>query len=415
METYLPIIKNTFDQLYQMTLDNYIYAGTIAILAWFITAFFYSIRIAFLNRRHRKTDQARIEAQSGLEATQLKLTQHQEELGTTSAELEQSKLAAEQLQQRLSSVESIAGQHNKKIGDLIQFLATQLDLGERPLPVPEDFKADDLWSQHDRVVKQTLDRLKNEQLKKTELQQAYQTETAKLAEKDIMLNTLKTTLDLQTGQLSSLESALAEQKNLVQHYQVQAQQKATNIVESQPSSLAANVESFTQTATAAPVFTAPQPTIAAETPKAPDFSFSPEHSKPAELINEAIHSAATSFEEYVAKPAAHFTENLHLPTKEEIMQPIHHAAEVIEEFVEPVTSQVSSFLSEQEELGLIIPKAVDEIKAKVSSNDKTGVAGKLKGLFGKKEAAKTPEKPAADPSKSVEKAKGWLGKLTSKK
>ena len=220
METYLPIIKATLADWLQLTLNNPLYAAALAAVVFLLTAILYSIRIASLNKEHRASEKAQIEKQNSLKAAldtaQQQMQQMQEQLAANTAQMEQARQVAQQESQRAAGLEEQLSQRNQQIAGIIQILATRFDLGERPLPVMGDIKAEDLWQQHDRVVNLLSTRLQSEQQAKTELQHAYQAETAKRAEKEALLETMQSTLSTQTIQLSKLEQALEEQKALLQ-------------------------------------------------------------------------------------------------------------------------------------------------------------------------------------------------------
>lgn len=95
---------------------------------------------------------------------------------------------------------------------VIQTLATSFDLGERPLPLMGDVEAEDLWQQHDRVIKLLITRLRNEQQAKIQLQESYQDEMARRLEKETLIETLQVNLATQSSQLMELENAIEEQK-----------------------------------------------------------------------------------------------------------------------------------------------------------------------------------------------------------
>ncbi len=53
MQTTMPFLNNLLAEWYQLTLDNALYAISLAVSVWLLTAIFYSLRIGFLNRRNR--------------------------------------------------------------------------------------------------------------------------------------------------------------------------------------------------------------------------------------------------------------------------------------------------------------------------------------------------------------------------
>lgn len=215
MQTYLPLIKAMFPEWYFFAMNNPL-SVTVAFATaiWLLTAIFYSIRIAALKRGKVACEKAGIE---NLNAAQQQLLQNQDELAAATEQMEKAQQAAQDETQRALAVEQLIYQRNQQIAGIIQTLATSFDLGERPLLASEDMKADALWQQHDKVIGQLIERLRSEQQAKTELQQAYKAESAKLAEKEGLFQALQTTLAAHTHQLSKLEQALEQQKTMLQH------------------------------------------------------------------------------------------------------------------------------------------------------------------------------------------------------
>ena len=185
MQTYLPLIKAMLSEWYLFTLNNALYAAVLATAVWLLTAILYSIRIAAIKRGKAASEKA---AAKSLNAAQQQLQLSQEELAATVEQMEKAQSAAQDETQRALALEQLIYQRNQQIAGTIQTLATSFDLGERPLLASEDVKADSLWQQHDKVIMQLIERLRTEQQAKIELQQTCQTATAKLAEKESLLN-----------------------------------------------------------------------------------------------------------------------------------------------------------------------------------------------------------------------------------
>jgi len=213
MQTYLPFIKAMLSEWYLLTLNNPLYAGALAASVWLLTALLYSIRIAAIKRSKVAGEKAALKT---LNATQQQLQLSQEELAAAVEQAEKAQSAAQDETQRALALEQLIYQRNQQVAGTIQTLATSFDLGERPLLASEDVKAEPLWQQHDKVIMQLIERLRTEQQAKSELQQSCQAATAKLAEKESLLNALQSTLDNHTSQLSKLEQALEEQKSMLQ-------------------------------------------------------------------------------------------------------------------------------------------------------------------------------------------------------
>jgi hypothetical protein len=238
METYLPIIKTILSDWFQLTLTYPQYAAAIATVVFLLTAMLYSIRVASLKKKTIATEKARIEMQNDLNTAQQKMQLMQEELTAATGQMEKDQQLAQKEAERAAKLEEQLTQRNKQVAGIIQSLHTRFDLGERPLPVMGNIKAEGLWQQHDRVIALLTARLQSEQQAKTELQQSCQVETVKRAEKEALLETLQTTLATQTGQLFKLEQALEEQKSVLQEQQDKAQQILSQTLEKHLAELA---------------------------------------------------------------------------------------------------------------------------------------------------------------------------------
>jgi len=237
METYLPIIKMMLSDWIALTLANLYYAGALTFVVFLITAILYSIRIASLKKKNVASEKARIESEASLNAAlniaQQQLQAIQEELIVNIEQMKKDHQLAQKEAERAIRFEEQLSQRNKQIADVIQTLATSFDLGERPLPVMGDIKAEGLWQQHDRVITLLTTRLFNEQQAKTQLQQSYQLETAKCAEKETQLMALQATLTTQSNEVSRLEKTLEERTSQLNQQQLEAQRVLAEALEKQ--------------------------------------------------------------------------------------------------------------------------------------------------------------------------------------
>ncbi|WAK03252.1 hypothetical protein [Methylobacter sp. YRD-M1] len=201
MQAYLPIIQDLLFQWYQFTLDNAAYAAALAASVWLLTALFYSIRIAFMNRGNRAKAK---EAQNSIDAAQQQMQKLQEELSANTARMEESEIVANKATQRALDLERRITEHNVKLTDSLRTLTISFNL-DKPISATEgELETEGLWQQYSAAVAQLTERLRAEQQSRTELQLAYQTETAKLAEKETLLETLQAQVDEQTQQITGL-------------------------------------------------------------------------------------------------------------------------------------------------------------------------------------------------------------------
>ena len=238
METYLHITQAILSDWIQQTLDNPLYTTALATAVFLLTATVYSIRIASLKEKNIASEKARIETQNNLNTAQQQMQHMQAELAANTEQMEQARQLAEKEAGRAAGLEEQLSQRNQQVAGIIQSLHTSFDLGERPLPVMGDIKAEGLWQQHDRVINLLTTRLQSEQQAKSELQQSYQVEKVIRAEKEALLETLQTTLATQTSQVSKLEQALEEQKFQLLEQQNKAQQLLSQTLEKHQTELA---------------------------------------------------------------------------------------------------------------------------------------------------------------------------------
>jgi hypothetical protein len=382
METYLPFIKALLSEWYLFTLNNALYAAALATAVWLLTATLYSIRIASIKKGKVASEKAGIKS---LNAAQQQLQQTQEELATAVEQMEKAQSAVQDETQRALTLEQLIYQRNQQIAGIIQLLATSFDLGERPLLASEDVKADSLWQQHDKVITQLIERLRTEQQAKIELQQTYQAETAKLAEKESLLESLQTTLAAHTNQLSKLEQALDEQKAILQQ-QDDAQQ-----------ALSASLKTY-QPAMSRPAESEPEPFKAAkpmqqeESPATTEPLFAQtEHYKVEPIIEEPLVATRwqNEVEPIIEAPQA-------VTRWQDEQTPI--AIEPTFEAATPVLSDIASQQMEEE----IPSESSDSEQQPVLAK---GSLGKIKNLFGK------PKPQPLNPEKgSIGKIKNLFGK-----
>ena len=361
METYLHIIQSILSDWLLITLNNPVYAIAIAIAVFLLTAIIYSIRIASLNEQIAVSEKARLEMENQLNTAQQQRQHMQEELIATTGQMEQAKQLAQKEAERAGGLEEQLSQRNQRVAGIIQNLATSFDLGERPLPVMGDIKAEGLWQQHDRVVNLLSTRLQSEQQAKTELQHAYQAETAKRAEKEALLETMQATLASQTIQLSKLEQALEEQKSQLQEQQEKAQQVLSQTLEKHLAELARITELEQQTL---------------------------------DLVN--TRQQLTQLEEKLTAKEALITQlekDKSVEPDKTPPQPAPLKQEQIETIIE---------LPKAEETVLPAPSGVEEQVVSSVKEQTGGVAGKLKGLFGKTKQEPITAEPEAVEIRQVE-------------
>ncbi len=242
METYLPIIDQYYSDWLAWALINQINAGILAGTVFLMTAMLYSLRIGFLKRKIRKNDKLHTAKQADLsgqiETVQQELKLTQDQLLVNTEQMQQAQQIAEAETERAKNHEALVNLRNEQVSSLIQSLAVKFDLGERPVPLMGDIKADGLWQQHDRVTNLIATRLQSEQQAKAQLDQAYQVETLQRKELEALRDTLQTTLVTQQDQLSKLEQALEDQKSILKVQKNRAEQALTEALAQSQAELA---------------------------------------------------------------------------------------------------------------------------------------------------------------------------------
>ncbi|AEG00121.1 hypothetical protein [Methylomonas methanica] len=217
VQKFMPYFQEMLQQWYQLTLHNQEYAIALVGSACLVTAIFYSIRIGFLKRSAAKILKAKQETQAGLDEAKQQLETLRQQL----AEATEHKLAAEQTAQaelnRATSIELRLNKSNQQLAGSLVNLVDCFELNLHNLPTAD---AENLLSEHEAVIARVADRFQNEQQAKTQLQLSMHAETAKLAEKEMLISSLENRLDTQTQHLAKLELAVekyeAAQKQLEQ-------------------------------------------------------------------------------------------------------------------------------------------------------------------------------------------------------
>ena len=414
METYLPIIKSTLADWIQVTVNNTKYAVALAIAVWLLCTILYSIRIAFLKRQAIASEKAHIEKQNDLNAAlntaQQQMQQIQEELAANTEQMEQAKQFAQKEAERAVKLEEQLTQRNKQVAGIIQSLHTSFDLGERPVPVMGDIKAEGLWQQHDRVINLITTRLQSEQQAKTELQQSYQAETAKRVEKEALLETLQSTLATQTSQLSKLEQALEEQKSILQEQQEKAQQVLSQTLEKHLAELARLTEleqqaldlvNTKQQITQLEEKLNVKDTLITQLEKDKSVEQVKVQAQPAPLMQEKIETIIElpKTEEEVTSAPSNMEEEPVSPVKEQTGGVAGKLKGLFGKTKqEPIASEPEPAETRRyEEEIQPMPVEVEEQPETPVKEHTAGVAGKLKGLFGK-----TKQEPITEERGSLE-------------
>lgn len=221
-----------FDTWLQFTLDNPLYIAAIAASVFIITALLFSLRTGSLKKQLKLSETARLSNEKTLSDTKLQLQDTQHQLTTSTAQVEDLQKSLSTEKQRAVELAQHISERNDKITATVEKLATHFETGERPA-ISADFKAEELWQQHDSIVEQLVTNLKTVQHVKSELENTLHQEKTKAADIETRLNSLQSQLDSQTQLISTLQSqnnALHQQYTQSQHALTEALQKQAETV-----------------------------------------------------------------------------------------------------------------------------------------------------------------------------------------
>jgi len=225
VQKLVPFFEELLQQWYQLTLHNREYAICLAVSVWLLTAIFYSIRIGFLKRNIVQINKAKDQTQAGLDEANQQLATLQQQLAEAAERVTAAEQAARAESQRAADNELRLNTSNRLLAGSLVNLVDCFELNLHNLPAAD---AENLLPEYEAVIARVADRFQNEQQAKTQLQLNLHAETAKLAEKDMLIGSLENRLDTQTQQLVKLELAVeqyeAAQKQLEQDKLQLAQQ-----------------------------------------------------------------------------------------------------------------------------------------------------------------------------------------------
>jgi len=300
MDAYLPMIQSILLDWYQLTLANPEYAGAVAIAVWLLTSIFYSIRIYFLKKANAALVKLRLGLQADLEGAQQQLQGSQAELAASVQQLAEVQAAAEESAQRAAGLEEKIVAGNRQLIDSIKALANKFELTEPSLPAANSADSGELWNRYAAISEQAVERFQAEQKGKTDLQLSLWAESAKLAEKDALLEPLQRKVEEQTAQVAKLELALEEQKILFERQQANAEKALAATVNRYQTELAEQVKPAEKAA----VSVSPAPEFRAEAVSEPKPSVIEAPIAPAVVMPVAVEPAPAPVSPVAAAPAA---------------------------------------------------------------------------------------------------------------
>lgn len=219
LQKLVPYYQELLQNWYQLTLDNREYAICLAVSVWLITAVFYSIRIGFLKRSNAKLLKDKTATQTSLDETKEELQTLQQQYTEANERMEQAVEKAETESQHLQA-------SNNQLANSLATMVDCFELNQHNLPAAE---SENLLTEYEAVVARVLERFQTEQQAKTQLQLTFHAETAKLAEKEMLVSSLQNRLDTQTQQLAKLELAIEHYEDAQRQLEADKQQLAKDM------------------------------------------------------------------------------------------------------------------------------------------------------------------------------------------
>ena len=333
LQKLVPVFQELLQQWYELTLHNQEYAICLAVSVWLLTAIFYSIRIGFLKRHAGQIAISRNAVQANLDEANLQLQALQQQLTEATEKTQAAEQAAQAEVERANGVTARLNESNQQLAGSLATLVTSFELNQPNLPTAD---AGNLLIEYAAIINRVVDRFQNEQQAKTQLQLSIHAETAKLAEKDLLIGSLQSRLDNQTQQLAKLELANEEYQVALRQLEIEKQNLTAAMQQQRSPEPVRIVEEVKQ-----PVYVAPQPAVDA-------------------FANVKVEPAVENVAPEISQPIAQVVE---------ISAPVEKIPESV---VQP-------------EPALIVEIKKPDVKpaAAVKQKPAKAEAGKLKGIFGR--------------------------------
>ncbi len=423
LQKLVPFFEELLQHWYQLTMQHQVYAICLAISVWLITSIFYSIRIGFFKRNQKQILSANQQLQTRIGAAESELETTRSQIQQVQESLLQAENSATAEAQRASRAEQQLNENRQQLVGGLSGLVDAFELHQSDLPAAD---AGNLLTEFVSVIARVSDRFRSEQQAKTQLQLKLHAEAEKLVEKDAVLDSLQSRLDIQTQQLAKLEMAVekyqAQERQMEIDQQHFAQEKrhleselASRSEQAKPAepAVAAFIQSNTVAVTEKTVESMEkvlEPHVSQPSVQAPEPAVS--KALPTQQAKAAPTKSKLGFLGRAMEKISKLDEKLGSPSP---------MATVLEEVTEapPVAEVVEA-----------VHKAVETIADTRKSNE--GVGNKLGGMFDglKKKPVKQTgaadsgealtvqtgsELPQVDASQSKPKSSGLFGKFKSKK
>lgn len=269
LQKLVPFFQELLKQWYDLTLHNQEYAICLALSVWLVTAIFYSIRIGFLKRHATQLAVGKHTLQTQLDETNIQLQTLQQQLAEVAQQVQAAEQATQAETERADGILQNLNNSNQQLASSLANLVTSFELNQPNLPAADSAN---LLTEYNAILGRVVERFQNEQQAKTQLQLSMHAETAKLAEKDVLIDSLQSRLDNQTQQLAKLELANEEYQTALRQLEIDKQNLNAALQQRQAESVrAVEVEKTVPqvTAPASPVVESPRVEPVIVSPVAP--------------------------------------------------------------------------------------------------------------------------------------------------
>ncbi len=230
LQKLMPYFQDQLAQWYQLTLEKPEYAAAIAVSVWLLLAILYSIRIAFLKKDIGRLTKSNADAQAKLTETENQVEAARQELDDANRQLQNAEQVTESEKRRAEAAEQQLVASNQELAGSLANLAESFELTLQNMPSAD---SGNLISEYQSVVARVSERFKNEQQAKTQLQLSFHAESAKLAEKEMLITSLQHRLDSQTQQLAQMELAIEQYEAAQRQLQADREQQIADAMAKQ--------------------------------------------------------------------------------------------------------------------------------------------------------------------------------------
>lgn len=297
LQKFIPYFQDQLVQWHQLTMEKPDYAIAIAVAVWLLMAIFYSIRIGFLKKDLAKLAKNNTEIQANLDAAQKHAEALQQQIGELNTQLQQAAEATNQETRRADDAGQRLVASNQQLAESLAKLVNCFELSMENLPAAN---AANLLTEYQSVIERVSERFQNEQQSKTQLQLSFHAESAKLAEKEMLISSLQHRLDSQTQQLAQMELAIEQYEAAQRQLEADREQQLARAMAKQQAD-AARVAELEKQQAEKPNATQSAPVEQAR-PATPPTKQPAVASKPTLTISEPDPEPVKSKPEEVAKP-----------------------------------------------------------------------------------------------------------------